>query len=667
MRASAETRLRGALVPLLSAALIVALPVLAHAFPVNGVAQGVAGSGHAIPIATERAGARPADHPPMPEIDLPADANMIDVKRDFGARGDGTTDDTAALQAALTFATRPPEKSESQRRNATIYLPPGTYLIRDTLVLNKVALWAKRTAIQGAGAGRTVLKLADRLGEFAPGANKPMLNTLGAGSTNQAFLVFVRDLSFDIGRGNPGAVGLRFIANNAGGVRNLRIRTSDPEAAGAIGLDLSGAWVGPALLENVEITGFDTGIALDSDQYGITGDGVWLAGQRIAGFTNTANNISMTRLVSRNEGPAISNRAGLLALAGSWVMGAGSSGGLMITGPSGTSHLIDTTISGYTPIGAAAQGVTTSELQGDLLVVKGETIPVPSLAALPLDLPVDPPIEPVSAWRRVDGFTAAAMQAAFDSGAATIYLPQGAYAIDRPLTIPPSVRRIVGFYAALMPDAKAFTDPGQFVFTIDPSRTTPLLIEQLDGRSYGKHEPFRWFRDTGAPQLILRDCVLNGGIAYQGRGKGRVMLRNVVGSRFEFRAGRVATAWQLNAEGDGFKVLNEGATLTIVGLKTEGAGGILATRSGGHTTVFGGLVFVNRDMDPDIPAFDVEEARLCVTIEELSHTPRKPNLRPFFTNFMRIMSKASDAPKVLPAADFPQVGAGRVYPSVCSE
>eukprot|EP00043_Microstomoeca_roanoka_P018212 m.193691 g.193691 ORF g.193691 m.193691 type:complete len:202 (-) comp16783_c2_seq11:2016-2621(-) len=52
--------------------------------------------------------------------------------KDFGAKGDGVTDDTVALQHALTDGRSP---QFSTKTPLVVYLPPGTYLVSDTLDL----------------------------------------------------------------------------------------------------------------------------------------------------------------------------------------------------------------------------------------------------------------------------------------------------------------------------------------------------------------------------------------------------------------------------------------------------------------------------------------------------------------------------------------------------
>jgi len=97
---------------------------------------------------------------------FPPDSGVIDVTRaPYNARGDGVTDDTAAIQRAL---------NDYPNAGAIIYLPPGTYLISDTLT------WPagrhdgerhKRTVLQGAGEHLTTLKLRDNCPGFSSGSS----------------------------------------------------------------------------------------------------------------------------------------------------------------------------------------------------------------------------------------------------------------------------------------------------------------------------------------------------------------------------------------------------------------------------------------------------------------------------------------------------------------
>jgi hypothetical protein len=56
-------------------------------------------------------------------------SKIFDAKRDFGARGDGVTDDTAALQKAIDAA-------RSHGKGALAYLPTGKYVVKATLELS---------------------------------------------------------------------------------------------------------------------------------------------------------------------------------------------------------------------------------------------------------------------------------------------------------------------------------------------------------------------------------------------------------------------------------------------------------------------------------------------------------------------------------------------------
>lgn len=79
-------------------------------------------------------------------------SNWLDVRRDFGARGDGVADDTAALQAAL----------DNVRTNAgrpVVYLPAGTYRLTGPLVLRRTGHYdAKDVMVLGEHPDRTTLR-----------------------------------------------------------------------------------------------------------------------------------------------------------------------------------------------------------------------------------------------------------------------------------------------------------------------------------------------------------------------------------------------------------------------------------------------------------------------------------------------------------------------------
>jgi Pectate lyase superfamily protein len=89
-----------------------------------------------------------ATMPPLP---------TIDAKANFGAAGDGVTDDTAALQAALNYL------GDGNCHSLHLYIPPGKYIVTSPLVLPPVHFPNNQAGlapdsgfcIEGAGMGAT--------------------------------------------------------------------------------------------------------------------------------------------------------------------------------------------------------------------------------------------------------------------------------------------------------------------------------------------------------------------------------------------------------------------------------------------------------------------------------------------------------------------------------
>src|SRR5689334_7709766 len=88
---------------------------------------------------------------------FPADSGVVDLtKAPYGAKGDGRTDCTAALQRAL---------NEHTGRGTVLYLPNGTYLVSASLKLplhnpKGETNWGD-SHLQGQSRAGTVLRLKD--------------------------------------------------------------------------------------------------------------------------------------------------------------------------------------------------------------------------------------------------------------------------------------------------------------------------------------------------------------------------------------------------------------------------------------------------------------------------------------------------------------------------
>ena len=72
---------------------------------------------------------------------------------DFGATGDGTTDDTAALNRAIQQIYIESENLNDPRTRRTIYIPGGTYLTSNVISI------PPNTSLQGDGPNSTIIKL----------------------------------------------------------------------------------------------------------------------------------------------------------------------------------------------------------------------------------------------------------------------------------------------------------------------------------------------------------------------------------------------------------------------------------------------------------------------------------------------------------------------------
>ncbi|MGL5875621.1 MAG: glycosyl hydrolase family 28-related protein, partial [Xenococcaceae cyanobacterium] len=138
------------------------------------------------------------------EIALPKDANFINI-RDYGAKGNGTSDDTEAIRQAV---------KTNFNSDRTILFPAGTYLVSDTIAWGDKNRQSSLTW-QGEGFGKTIIKLKDNSKAFSNLQQPHSLIEINDKETasDRAKAVgknYLFDLSLNIGKNNPGAIGINF-------------------------------------------------------------------------------------------------------------------------------------------------------------------------------------------------------------------------------------------------------------------------------------------------------------------------------------------------------------------------------------------------------------------------------------------------------------------------
>ena len=183
--------------------------------------------------------------------------------RDYGAKGDGVTDDTQAFIRALDEG----RGSVRAKEAANVYVPPGTYLVSDTLIV-----W-RATMLAGDADNPPTILLRDNAPGFDdPAEPKPVVvtalgynidaatrdwrtrtNELG-GSTNNTFWITVRHINIRIGSGNPGAWGLYWLVAQQTALRHVTIDAGEGQ-----GCMRSMWWGGGGAISHLRLLGGEVG------------------------------------------------------------------------------------------------------------------------------------------------------------------------------------------------------------------------------------------------------------------------------------------------------------------------------------------------------------------------------------------------------------------------
>jgi hypothetical protein len=528
--------------------------------------------------------------PPVGDVVYPPGAGVFSVKN-YGAKGDGVTDDTGAIRSAMNDAW--------SKQGNIIYFPSGTYLITDTLWWRDAGgTWRAWLAFQGQNPATTVIRLKDGSPGFGavsgspfydgtnPVPSKAMLymasnqetNPIGAGES--AYINDVRGLTLDTGN-NPGATPIDWCCSNTACLRDVILTGT----AGWCGLNASrgygGSGNGPALVKRLTVQGkFSHGIVTGAGEVSLTFEHVKISNVSLTAFWNQNQNVAIRDLqITAGSGvqPVVNEGVGNMTLIDSSMTGAGVPAAIK------NSAFLFVRNLQTTGFGAAVSGVAGSQ------ITEYCSAPPTTLFAgaqtTSMNLAIEETPEPYydndfTHWAVASDYGAlpngadmtAQIQAAFNSGKPVVFFPAGAYVAGGTLHVPASVKRILGVWSN-------FTAAGSLVIQFDGA--------VQDFRQFSFAGKVSAVNNTSGSLTVADVFNLNGFSNIAGKGLKGYLENTAINANLTLNGGTLF-ARQLDIElENAAHIQNNGGTLWVLGYKTEGASSLLNNANGAHTEILG--------------------------------------------------------------------------------
>jgi hypothetical protein len=412
--------------------------------------------------------------------------------KDYGAVGDGVTDDTVAFLQALNSSRT---QSDGTKSPVSVYVPPGTYLISQTLIL-----WHE-TQLFGEWTNPPTLILAP--GTFpSPSNPQPFIVTAGGynvpdypaagwnnwtpsttvnGSANNDFSVALEDLNLVVGSNNGGAWAIEWNCAQQTDIREVNVNAGT--CLGCLQTGLSG---GGSTIAQCVFTGGQIGYNTDSTSMEFIRDCIFIGQTQYAAVLNGTGMFTFLRNTFYNTAPFLidARYSGVINLLNCtfWSMP-----GMTLENPyqNASLHIENLAFKYQSQIpsflAAAATNGTVAQWTSQSFILNGATVsgatstaasnPVPDMNGN--DWYPNPSLSCVSVkalGAKGDGVTddTAAIQSALATQQ-EIFFPNGTYIVRAPLTISAGQRLFGQIYSVieLAKNAPAFqSSPAPPVVTV---------------------------------------------------------------------------------------------------------------------------------------------------------------------------------------------------------
>lgn len=537
--------------------------------------------------------------------------------KDYGAKGDGVTDDTEAIQNAMAAIKAEVATRNFDQRILTLYFPEGDYLVSDKLTFGDTN--TEKIIVVGEKKENTKIRLKD----YATGYNdknnpKILFAWMEVDKSNTGFNNSMFNLTLEVGDGNPGAIALQYHNNNLGRIDNVDIIARGNSGKTGIIIDRNLGGIG--YICNTLIEGFDEAVYLRSFIIAYTFENVTIRNQRVSGIRAADKSIQVRKLLSEQSVanvPAIvietgnDNSPPVGVIIDSELRNSVQSDYAIINNCYSFVRNVKTT--GYsntvnnngTPVNVSENG----EFVSDKVYKLWSDYPNESLNLEIKDTPVVPWENDFADWAIVDldvtpkSQHAQAVQDAIDSGKPMVYIraKNARYEPDKTVFIRGNVKRFHGGYCNTRP-TDDFSASGQPVWQIEDTNGDALIFQCVSSPNPDMPNTV-WIQNNSTKSVVLRELLIPKRLkkAYQNKlGAGELFIDQVFVPTTEPMEYKPEGYWSINNQKVWARNLNleknfphvvvDGGQLWLLGYKFgEQRGPCMIAKNNSRVEMLGGL------------------------------------------------------------------------------